>query len=82
MIDLLLKKDLIFFIPKISGVIFVHPANRFISVKQLLQTQERLVKKNINDVVYVENRRTKLRQEWDIPTDFLSRFGRVYQDCH
>ncbi len=58
----LLNKNLIFFNPGISGVVFIHPAKLYIAVGQLLEIQECLVEKTTNPVIYIEDRRSKTRQ--------------------
>ncbi len=65
-------KDLIFFNPGNSGIIFIHPAKHYITVAQLLEVQECLVQKTINPVIYIENRRVKPRRQRDTFTDALS----------
>ncbi|MCP3871886.1 MAG: hypothetical protein GY699_01870 [Desulfobacteraceae bacterium] len=77
MLGYLPKKELIFFTPGKSGLVFARPANHYISIEQLLKVQERLVLKMKNSVVYIEDRREKQRQF--IPTDFLSNIGRRHQ---
>ncbi len=75
----LFNKDLIFFNPGIPGPLFVYPANRYITVQQLLKAQEYLVRETKTSVIYIKDRRTRSRQWDDIPQDFLSRVGRVYR---
>ena len=56
-------KDLIFFNPGNSGIVFIHPAKHYISVEQLLKAQECLVQKNNNPIFYIEDRRVKSRRQ-------------------
>ncbi|MEN8210950.1 MAG: hypothetical protein ABFR31_04475 [Thermodesulfobacteriota bacterium] len=67
------SKDLIFFIPGNPGIVFTHPAKHYITVEQLLRTQECLVQKTTNPIVYIEDRRVKLRRQQIIITDSISR---------
>ncbi len=60
--EYLLNKNLIFFNPGISGMVFVHPAKQPIGVRQLLEMQECFVQKTANPVIYIEDRRAKTRQ--------------------
>lgn len=55
------KKEIIFFNPGKTGTVFIHEANTFISVKQLIHTQEHLVQITKNPVIYIEDRRLKKR---------------------
>ena len=66
------NKDLIFFNPGISGLLFIHPAKQYITVGQLLKAQECLVKETANPVIYIEDRRVKPRRQRDTLTDSLS----------
>ena len=66
-------KDLIFFNPGNSGIVFIHPAKRYISVEQLLKAQEFLVQKTTNPVIYIEDRRVEPRRQRDILTPSMSR---------
>ncbi|MDM8536460.1 hypothetical protein QUF70_06900 [Desulfobacterales bacterium HSG17] len=63
MIGYLPNKDLIFFNPSNSGVVFTHPAKRYITVEQLLKTQECLVQKTTSPVIYIEDRRVNARRK-------------------
>jgi len=62
----LLNKNLIFYNPGNPGVIFTHPAKKYISVEQLIKAQACLVQKTMNPVIYVEDRRAEARQRYDI----------------
>ncbi len=55
------QKELIFFIPNKTGCVFILPAKQYITVEQLIHTQERLVKSNSHPVVYIEDRRINPR---------------------
>lgn len=55
------KKELIFFNPGKTGIVFTHPANQFITVIQLLNLQEHFVVTTNNPVIYIEDRRLKSR---------------------
>ena len=57
----LLKKELIFFNPGKSGVVFIHPANSYITMEHLLRAQDSLVKETAHPVIYIEDRRTRSR---------------------
>ena len=67
------NKDLIFFNPGNSGIVFIHPAKHYITVRQLLEVQECLVQRTTNPIVYIEDRRLKPRRQKDILTDSLHR---------
>ncbi|MCD4721192.1 MAG: hypothetical protein K8S13_15235 [Desulfobacula sp.] len=67
------NKDLIFFNPGNSGIVFIHPAKHYITVEQLLKAQECLVQETTNPVVYIEDRRAKQRRQRVILTDSPSR---------
>ncbi len=67
------NKDLIFFIPGNPGIVFIHPAKHYITVEQLLRTQECLVQKTTNPIVYIEDRRVKPRRQQVILTGSISR---------
>jgi len=56
-------KDLIFFNPGNSGIVFTHPAKHYITVVQLLEIQEYLVQKTTNPIVYIEDRRVEPRRQ-------------------
>ena len=71
------NKDLIFFNPGNSGIVFIHPAKHYITVEQLLKIQECLVQKTANPIVYIEDRRVKPRRQRDILTDSPSRGRRA-----
>lgn len=45
--------------PGASGEIFIHPAKQYMTVVQLLKTQEGLVRKTMSPVIYIEDRRTE-----------------------
>jgi|GEM_PF-3334784 len=55
------NKELIFFNPGITGIVFTHPANQYITVTQLLHVQEHFVGTASNPVIYIEDRRLKSR---------------------
>lgn len=55
------KKELIFFNPGKAGAVFAHPANLFISVKELINVQKHLVQKTNNSIIYIEDRRLEPR---------------------
>ncbi len=55
------KKELIFFTPGQAGPVFTHPANRFITVKELINVQEHFVEKTSNAIIYIEDRRLEPR---------------------
>lgn len=55
------KKNMIFFNPGRPGVVFTHAANYYITVKQILREQERLVIETSHPVIYIEDRRAKKR---------------------
>lgn len=67
----LLNKNLIFFNPDISGIVFIHPAKQHITVEQLLSAQECLVQETHNPVIYIEDRRSKTRRHRNVQ-DYLS----------
>jgi hypothetical protein len=69
----LTNKDLIFFNPGNSGIVFIHPAKHYITVRELLEVQECLVQKTTNPVVYIEDRRLNPGRQRDILTDSLHR---------
>lgn len=56
------KKDVVFFNPGKPGVVFAHSANYYITVEQLLEVQESLSIKTSLPIVYIENRRAKMRR--------------------
>ncbi len=64
------NKNLIFFNPGITGILFIHPAKQYIAVEQLLDAQECLVQKTNNPVIYIEDRRSKLRRHRNVQ-DYL-----------
>ncbi|MCK5098278.1 MAG: hypothetical protein KAR45_09250 [Desulfobacteraceae bacterium] len=70
------NKNLIFFNPGSSGIIFQQPAKQYITIEQLLKIQEHLVKKATDPVIYIEDRRTKARPRRGGQDDFLSPFGK------
>ena len=55
------KKEVIFFNPGKTGSVFIHPANHYISVKELINVQEHFIKKTSDSVIYIEDRRLKPR---------------------
>ena len=55
------KRELIFFNPGKTGIVFTHSENQFITVTQLLNLQEHFVVTTDNPVIYIENRRLKSR---------------------
>ena len=65
-------ENLVFFNPGNPGIVFTHPAQCYITIEQLLNTQECLVQKTGNPVVYIEDRRATPRQPRGVLKDFLS----------
>ncbi len=63
MLGYLPKKELIFFTPGSSGSIYTLPSKKYITIQQLLRTQEYLVNLCNNPVVYIEERRSKNRSK-------------------
>ena len=57
------RKIVVFFNPGKPGTLHVMPANHYITANQLLKKQEQLVRETSNPVVYVEDRRKKLRRK-------------------
>ncbi len=55
------EKSLIFFTPGRAGSVFELPSKKYITIQQLLKTQEYLVHQNNKPVVYIEERRSKKR---------------------
>ncbi|MDD9301511.1 MAG: hypothetical protein HUK40_03845 [Desulfobacter sp.] len=55
------QKQIIFFNPGKPGIVFIHPANQFITVTQLLNVQEHFVETTSSPVIYIEDRRLKSR---------------------
>ena len=55
------KKAIVFFNPGKPGIVSTHAANTFITVEQLINTQEHLVQRTNNPVIYIEDRRLKTR---------------------
>lgn len=58
------RKDVIFFVPGISGNVLVLPAKKNIPVYQLLKAQEFLIHEAGNPVIYIEERRVKTRLQF------------------
>lgn len=58
----LLNKEIIFFNPGISGVIFTHAAKSLITMEQLIKAQECLVRETLKPVIYIEDRRAYPRK--------------------
>lgn len=59
------NKDLIFFNPGHSGVVYIHPAKYYITLEQLIDAQECLTQETNSRVAFVENRRTIYRRQED-----------------
>ncbi len=57
------EKSLIFFTPGRAGSIFELPSKKYITIQQLLRTQEYLVHISKKSVVYIEERRSKKRSQ-------------------
>lgn len=55
------KKELIFFNPGKTGIVFTHAANTFITVRQLINVQEHFIQITNQPVIYIEERRLKKR---------------------
>jgi len=55
------KRNIVFFNPGKSGVLFIHPAQQTIPFKLLIKTKECLVKITSSPVVYLTERRDERR---------------------
>ena len=56
-----LEKEIIFFNPGKTGIVFIHAANTFITVEDLIKAQEHFVQMTQSPVIYIEDRRSKGR---------------------
>lgn len=65
-------RNLVFFNPGNPGIIYTHPAQCPITIPQLLTTQECLVQRTGNAVVYIEDRRATPRPPRGVLKDVLS----------